>query len=203
MTDADLWFDPTCPFAWMTSRWLLGVAEGREVAIRWRLMSLAVVNEAELASDAIPEAYRAAIDASWRALRTLHAADAAHGNAALGALYTAIGARHHVGRRPIDDALLGEALAEAGLAPHLLDAAGDETLDGAIRASHAESQEAVGTSIGTPILRVGGRAFFGPVVNPAPKGEDALRLFDAVVALAAVPQFSELKRGRALSLDLS
>lgn len=203
MTDVDLWFDPTCPFAWMTSRWLVDVAEARDVAIRWRVMSLAVVHEAELSGDAIPEAYRSAIDASWRALRTLHAADVGHGNAAIGALYAGIGARHHVGRRPIDTDLLVEAIAEAGLPPHLLDAAGDETLDGAIRASHAESQEAVGTSIGTPILRVDGRAFFGPVVNPAPKGDEALRLFDAVVALAAVPQFSELKRGRALSLDLS
>ncbi|MFM8999558.1 MAG: disulfide bond formation protein DsbA [Actinomycetota bacterium] len=201
MTDVDLWIDPTCPFAWMTSRWLVGVAAERDVAIRWRLMSLAVVNEAEF--DAIPEAYRAAIDASWRALRTLHAADAAHGNAALGALYGAIGTRHHVGRRPIDTDLLVEALAEAGLPEGLLVAADDETLDVEIRRSHGESQEVVGTSIGTPILRVAGRAFFGPVVNPAPKGEDALRLFDAVVALAAVPQFSELKRGRALSLDLS
>jgi 2-hydroxychromene-2-carboxylate isomerase len=201
VTDVDLWIDPTCPFAWMTSRWLVGVSAERDVAIRWRLMSLAVVNEAEFG--AIPEGYRAAIDASWRALRTLHAADVAHGNAALGALYAAIGARHHVGRRPIDTDLLVEAIAEAGLPPVLIDAADDETLDEAIRAAHADSQEAVGTSIGTPILRVGGRAFFGPVVNPAPTGAEALRLFDAVVALAAVPQFSELKRGRALSLDLS
>lgn len=203
MTDVEIWVDPTCPFAWMTSRWLLGVAEAREVAIRWRVMSLAVVNEAEFSGEAIPASYRAAIDASWRALRTLHAADTEHGNAALGALYTAIGARHHVGRRSIDTELLVDSLAEAGLPAELIDAADDETLDEAIRASHGESQEAVGTSIGTPILRVGGRAFFGPVVNPAPKGEDALRLFDAVVALAAVPQFSELKRGRALSLDLT
>jgi 2-hydroxychromene-2-carboxylate isomerase len=203
VTDVDLWLDPTCPFAWMTSRWLLRVADARDVAIRWRVMSLAVVNEAELASDAIPDAYRAAIDASWRALRTLHAADTAHGNAALGALYTAIGERHHVGRRPIDTELLVEALAEAGLPAGLIEAADDGTLDGAIRASHGESQAAVGTGIGTPILRVGGRAFFGPVVNPAPRGEEALRLFDAIVALAAVPQFSELKRGRALSLDLA
>lgn len=190
--------DPTCPFAWMTSRWLIDVAGQRGLAIRWRLMSLAVVNEAEMG-----DVYSEYLEPSWRALRLMHATDIAHGNAALGGLYTAIGMRHHVGRRPIDTDLLVEALAEAALPAALLEAADDRGLDEAIRSSHGESQEAVGTNIGTPIIRVAGRAFFGPVVNPAPKGSEALRLFDALVELAGVPGFSELKRGRGLGLDLS
>ena len=192
-----LWFDPLCPFAWMTSRWLLEVERQRPLAIAWRVMSLAIVNEGEDVS----AKYREAYDASWKALRTLVATDASHGSDAVGRLYTALGTRIHLAKRSIDEAMIAESLAEAGLPADLLDAAADASLDDIVRTSHAASQESVGTRIGTPILEVHGRAFFGPVVNPAPGGADALALFESVEALARVPQFAELKRGRASEID--
>lgn len=195
----DLWFDPSCPFAWMTSRWAREVAALRPVAIRWRLMSLAIVNEGETLSDR----HRAALERSTRALRVLAATDRDHGNDALGRLYATIGERVHPGGRDLDDAVLAEALAEAGLPAALASAADDVALDDLVRRSHDEGQEAVGTRIGTPLVRIGQRAFFGPVVNPTPRGEDAARLYDAIAALDAVPGFSELKRGRGPELDLT
>lgn len=195
----DIWLDPSCPFAWMTSRWALEVAEHRPVELRWRVMSLAIVNEGEPMSDR----YREALERGRRALRVLAAAERDHGNAALGDLYTAIGTRVHPGGRTLDDALVAEALAEAGLPAELLAHADDPSLDDVVRRSHDEGQEAVGTRIGTPIVRAGDRAFFGPVVNPRPRGEDAARLYDALVALGSVPGFSELKRGRGPELDLA
>ena len=193
-----LWFDPLCPFAWMTSRWLHEVARQRPLDISWRVMSLAIVNEGE----DVPAKYRDAYDASWKALRTLVATDAAHGSDAVGRLYTALGTRIHLGKRSIDEAMLAECLAEADLPADLLDASGDASLDAVVRTSHAASQDAVATRIGTPILEVHGRAFFGPVVNPAPSGAEAVALFEALAALARVPQFAELKRGRTAELDL-
>ncbi|MFM8943659.1 MAG: disulfide bond formation protein DsbA, partial [Actinomycetota bacterium] len=164
----------------------------------WRVMSLAIVNEGE----DVPAKYRKAYDASWLALRTLVATDAAHGSDAVGRLYSAVGTRIHLDKGDIDEAMVAASLAEAGLPADLLAAATDASFDDAVRVSHAAAQDAVGTRIGTPILEVHGRAFFGPVVNPSPGGDDALALFEAVETLARVAQFSELKRGRASKIDL-
>lgn len=197
-TRVDFWFDPTCPFAWMTSRWIHEVAEHRPLDVRWHLMSLVVLHEQDGGSTE-----GEFFDRYWRALRVLAAAEARGGSDALGRLYTAIGVRVHPRDREMDDAVLVEAIADAGLDADLAAAADDASWETAVRASHEESQDAAGTSIGTPIVRIGERAFFGPVVNPAPRGEDALRLFDAVAAMSSIPGFAELKRGRAAAIDFS
>jgi hypothetical protein len=201
--DVTFFFDPTCPFTWRTSRWLVDVTGKRNMVVGWRLMSLAVLNDGK----EIPEAYRAAVAASWLALRVLAAADQQHGQKALAALYTEIGSRRHGlaaagggargdGRDPDKD-LLAEAIAAAGLPPELLESAEDDTLDAVIRDSHAAGQARVGAESGSPIIAIGdGPGFFGPVVVPVPEGESAEKLFDAVRLLSAVPEFSELKRSR-------
>jgi 2-hydroxychromene-2-carboxylate isomerase len=191
--DVTFWFDPVCPFTWRTSRWLRGVVAARNLTIGWRLMSLAILNEGK----EIPEQYRAGMAASRRAGRLLTATGAKCGSDAVDRLYTEIGVRLHEQRRSLDDELLTEALATAGLPADLLASADDTGLDQAIRDSHQAGQARVGTESGSPVLAVGdGPGFFGPVVVPIPEGEAAEKLFDAVRLLSAVPEFSELKRSR-------
>jgi hypothetical protein len=157
-------------------------------------MSLAVLNEGQ----PVPEQWQAAMERSWRPVRVLAAAEQAGGSAAVGALYRALGERIHEQRRPADDELLAEALAEAGLPATLLDAADDQSYDSAVRDSHARGQDRVGMDSGSPISALGeGPGYFGPVVAPVPAGPAAARLWDAFVALSQVPELSELKRGRA------
>ncbi|HKT03039.1 MAG TPA: DsbA family protein [Rugosimonospora sp.] len=191
--DVTLWFDPTCPFTWRTSRWLTGVTTTRGQTIEWRLMSLAILNEGR----EIPEQYRAAVARSVRGQRLLQAAGERHGQDALARLYTEIGTRVHWDGRPMENDVLAEALAAAGLPDDLLAAADDASLDKAVRESHEAGQARVGTESGSPILALGdGPGFFGPVVVPVPEGEAAEKLYDAVRLLSAVPEFSELKRSR-------
>jgi 2-hydroxychromene-2-carboxylate isomerase len=188
-----MWFDPACPFTWQTSRWLVDSAQQRGVAVDWRPMSLAVLNEGR----EIPEQYRAGVQRSVRALRILTAVQERGGSEALGAVYTALGRRVHEDGRDMDGDVLAEALAEAGLPADLAAAADDTDRDATVRASHDEGQHRVGKEAGSPVLAFGGGpGYFGPVVAPAPTGEEALRLFDAVRLLSQVPSFSELTRSR-------
>jgi 2-hydroxychromene-2-carboxylate isomerase len=193
-TTVHLWFDPTCPFTWATSSWLRATAPAQDAHVEWRVMSLAVLNEGK----EVPERFRAGMAASWRPLRLLVAAAATGGTAAVGALYAAVGTRLHEQGRSVDDALLAEALEEAGLPADLLAAADDASYDEQVRASHAEAQERVGTECGSPVLAIDeGGAWFGPVVAPVPTGQAATDLWQGLVSLSRVAQFSELKRGRA------
>jgi 2-hydroxychromene-2-carboxylate isomerase len=191
-TPVDFFFDPGCPFTWATSRWITEVAGTGAAAVTWRLMSLGILNEGK----EIPEQYRQFMAQGARALRALAAAGAHGGNDAVAALYTALGTRRHVNGDQYTDEVIAAAVAEAGLPASVAAAVDDEDLDKVVRAGHEEGQAAVGQESGSPIVRVGEVAWFGPVVAPAPTGDEALRLFDAVRTLATVPSFSELKTSR-------
>ena len=191
-TFADLWFDPICPWAWMTSRWLGEVAATRDITVRWHVMSLAVLNEGRDLS----EKYRRMMDDGWGPVRVVTAARLAHGDDVVKPLYDAIGTRLHPGGRKDKDAVLAEALAEVGLPAALAGAATSAEHDDALRASHAEAMALVGEDVGTPVVAIGGVGFFGPVVTPAPTGEAAGRLWDGLVLMTSVPGFYELKRTR-------
>jgi 2-hydroxychromene-2-carboxylate isomerase len=187
------WFDPTCPFTWRTSRWVRDVAARHGNTVQWRFLSLAVLNEGR----EIPEQYRAGIAWSAKAHRLLAAADERYGQDAVDRLYTAIGRRIHEQGGKQDAATLTDAVTEARLPAELLAAADDSTWDKAVRDSHDEAQNRVGTETGSPVTAIDdGPAFSGPVVVPIPQAEDADRLFDALRLLSMVPQFSELKRVR-------
>jgi 2-hydroxychromene-2-carboxylate isomerase len=193
-TTAHFWFDPGCPFTWATSRWLADTAPAQGAQVEWHLMSLAVLHEGE----EVPEQRRAGMALSWRPLRLLAAAGRTADTPTVGALFTALGTRMHQQRRTVDDALLTESLEEAGLPADLLAAADDTSYDDDVRASHAQAQERVGTDSGSPVLALDdGPAWFGPVVAPVPTGQAATDLWQGLVALSSVAQFSELKRGRA------
>ena len=195
---ADFWFDPACPWAWMTSRWMTEVEQVRDVTVRWHVMSLAVLNEGrDLSTD-----YRAMMDRAWGPVRLVTAARLAHGDGVVKPLYDAIGTRFHPGGRAHEDgdAVLVEALEEVGLPEGLLATArrpdeADE-VDAELRASHERAMDLVGDDVGTPVVGFDGAGFFGPVVTPAPRGEAAGRLWDGLVLVTGVPGFYELKRSR-------
>lgn len=201
-TRVDFWFDPTCPWCWITSRWLVEVVPLRGLEPRWHVMSLAVLNEdrADLSAK-----YQEMTRRAWGPVRVCAAARERAGEEILGPLYSAMGRRFHNEGVLTDHAhperipaASRAALAETGLPPELADAAATDDYDDAVRASHEAGVSQVGTDVGTPIVAVGGQAIFGPVMTPAPKGEAAARLWDALVAILAVPNFYELKRSRTL-----
>jgi DSBA-like thioredoxin domain len=189
---ADFWFDPICPWAWMTSRWIMEVEKVRPVDVRWHVMSLAVLNEGR----DLPPDYRAMMDKAWGPVRVLVAASELHGEKYVKPLYDALGRRIHPGGNKDWDAVIREALDEVGLPADLAEYAGRGDFDEQLRASHKEGISLVGEDVGTPVISVNGVAFFGPVVTPSPKGEAAARLWDGTVLVASTPGFYELKRTR-------
>lgn len=195
MTDrVDLWVDPLCPWAWITSRWLLEATAVRDVEVAFHVMSLSVLNEGR----DLPPEYRTFLDRGWGPVRVLIAAEQRHGPAVVEPLYSAMGTRIHPGGEKEYDVVIAGALADVGLEADLADAAGSTAYDAALRASHAAGMDPVGYEVGTPVIHVGGAAIFGPVVTPAPRGEAAGRLLDGVLAVMATPGFYELKRSRTL-----
>jgi hypothetical protein len=191
----EMWFDPICPWAWMTSRWLMEVQTLRDIDVTWSVMSLAVLNEHRHDLDA---AYRARMDEAWGPVRVIVAAAEHHGHEVVKPLYDAMGTRIHLGRMSDFDAVIRESLEDVGLPVALAGQAHHKKYDPALRRSHKRGIELVGTDVGTPIISVDGVAFFGPVVTPAPKGEDAARLWDGCLLVARTPGFFELKRTRTL-----
>jgi hypothetical protein len=192
-TRADFWFDPICPWAWITSRWMLEVEQVRPVKTVWHVMSLSVLNEDK---KDLPERYREGMRTGWGPVRVLIAAEQAHGSEVLLPLYTALGNRFHHEKAPRDRETIEAALAEANLPTTLADAMDSTEYDDAVRASHAAGIERVGYDVGTPVISVKGASVFGPVVSPIPRGEAAARLWDGVLAIAETDGFFELKRSR-------
>ena len=192
-TRVDFWFDPICPWAWITSRWMLEVQKVRPVTTDWHVMSLAVLNEDK---EGLSERYREGMRSAWGPVRVLIAAEQAHGPEVLLPLYTALGTRFHHEKAPRDRETITAALAEAGQPATLADAMDSTDFDAAVRASHAEGIERVGQNVGTPIVSVQKMSVFGPVVSPIPRGEAAGQLWDGVLLIAGVDGFFELKRSR-------
>ena len=194
--EVQFWFDPLCPWAWITSRWMLEVERVRPVRTDWRIMSLAYLNLVQHEGKGLSEEYLERMNRAWGPVRVCAAAAADAGPGVLGPLYTAIGTRlHNQGRRE-DPAIIPEALQEAGLPAWLADAAETDEFDAAIKKSHHEAFDEVGLDVGTPVIRIRGKALFGPVITPAPKGEAAGELWDGLVLVSKADGFFELKRSR-------
>jgi protein-disulfide isomerase-like protein with CxxC motif len=192
-TQLDFWFDPLCPWAWITSRWVLEVEKVRPVHARWHVMSLAVLNENKEGMD---ERYKELMRKAWGPVRVCIAAEQKFGPDVLLPLYTALGTRFHNDKQERDRATIEAALADAGLPAELVNAAESTEYDEALRASHKDGMDRVGYEVGTPVISVNGNSFFGPVITPIPRGEDAARLWDGVLLATEFDGFFELKRSR-------
>jgi predicted DsbA family dithiol-disulfide isomerase len=194
--EMQFWFDPLCPWAWITSRWMLEVEQVRPVTVDWRIMSLAYLNLVQHEGKGLTEEYLERMAKAWQPIRVVAAAAAEAGPGVLGPLYTAIGTRFHNEGRRDDPAVIPEALAEVGLPASLAAAAESTEFDDAIKKSHNEAFDDVGIDVGTPVIRIRGKALFGPVITPAPKGEAAGELWDGLVLVSKADGFFELKRSR-------
>lgn len=193
---AQFWFDPLCPWAWITSRWMLEVEQVRPVTTEWRIMSLAYLNLVQHEGKGLSEDYLERMARAWAPVRVCAAAAAHSGPSVLGPLYTAMGNRLHVQGRREDPSVVPESVAEVGLPASVAEAAGSEEFDQAIKESHHEAFDDVGLDVGTPVIRIRGKSLFGPVVTPAPKGDAAGRLWDGLVLVTETDGFFELKRTR-------
>jgi protein-disulfide isomerase-like protein with CxxC motif len=192
-TVVDFWFDPMCPWAWITSRWMLEVEQVRPVEVRWHVMSLAVLNEDK---PDLSERYRELMARAWGPVRVCIAAEQKFGPAVLGSLYTALGTRFHNDKAARDRSTIEAALADAGLPAELADAMDSEDYDEALRASHHDGMRRVGYEVGTPVIAIGDVSVFGPVLSPIPRGEAAAKLWDGVLLVMGTDGFFELKRSR-------
>ncbi|MEV0188070.1 disulfide bond formation protein DsbA [Kitasatospora purpeofusca] len=194
---ADIWVDPRCPWAWITSRWMLEVEQVRPVETRFHIMSLSVLNEGR----EVPEKYRQGMIDGWACVRVCIAAQEQHGTEVLRPLYNAMGRLIHHEKAGLGHDMITAALKEAGLPVELVSAADDDSWDEKLRIQHHEGMDPVGSEVGTPVIHVPGPdgeplAFFGPVLTPAPRGEAAGKLWDGVLAVTSTDGFFELKRGR-------
>jgi 2-hydroxychromene-2-carboxylate isomerase len=194
--DVQFWFDPVCPWAWISSRWILEVEKVRPVRADWRIMSLAYLNLVQHEGTGQSEDYMERMSRAWGPVRVCAAAAEYSGPGILGPLYTAIGTRFHNEGRRGDPEVIPEALAEVGLPVTLASAAESTEFDQVIKASHHEAFDDVGLDVGTPVIRIRGKALFGPVITPAPRGEAAGQLWDGLALVAATDGFFELKRSR-------
>ena len=188
----DLWVDPLCPWAWITSRWLTEVEAVRDVSVTYHVMSLAVLNQGR----DLPAEYVEMMNKAWGPVRVLIALEQSGGADQVRRFYEAYGQRYHVEGNKDTPAVIAESLAAIGADSSIIEAASSTEFDDALIASHHRGMDPVGFDVGTPVIHVGDVAFFGPVVTPAPRGDAAGRLFDGVVACASTPGFFELKRSR-------
>lgn len=198
------YFDVSCPFCWVTSRWIKEVEKVRNIEVEWKPMSLSVLNEGR---DELPEEYKFMMQCNWTPARLFNAVFSQDGQEAVDKLYTALGTKIHNENR-IDrhahvdepehafDELIKEALAEVGLPEERLAQALTTEFDELMRENHAEAMKEVGNDVGTPVVKLNDVAFFGPVLTRIPRGEEAGKIFDGSVAVASYPYFFEIKRSR-------